>query len=129
MLFSQANSKLGARGELLVNNEDVRPKSDQPATTIAVRRPWEAAGAVTLALLLLINESLQMSVGPQWGFMFITLRAIVIPGASLVVATSSIVRLPFCRGRAALIRGGSALVCVGILYASWIYQWPLFSGR
>ena len=112
-----------------MNNEDVRAKSDQPAMAVPFRRPWEADGAVTVAFLLLINESLPILLGSHgWGFMYVTLWAIVIPGASLVVGTSSVLRLPFSRGRGALIRAGSALVCVAAIYASWVYQRPLFFG-
>lgn len=96
-------------------------------------RPWEFGAAVLIACLVVFNEVLPLIFGTgeralwDWAFTYVTLRAILIPGISLAVLASSILRLPSSRGRTAWIRVGSAVVAGGAIYASWIYQMPLFS--
>ena len=65
-------------------------------------------------VLVILNELLPIVFGSgeraiwDWAFIYVTLRAIVIPVVSLAVLASSIVRLPFSRGRSRQTRVGSA---------------------
>ena len=86
---------------------------------------WESVGAVSIVLLLLANEGLAFIEGWR-GFLYVTLRAIVVPILGLVTATFSVIKLVFSRDRV-IWRGLLAMaVCLGAVYACWIYQWPLF---
>jgi hypothetical protein len=94
---------------------------------------WEGRAATVVIALVLLNESLPVVFGTgaratwDWSFTYVTLRMIVIPAAAILVGTSSILRLPFSRGRQAWFRFGAALVSGAAIYASWITQLPLFA--
>ncbi len=85
----------------------------------------ESVGTASVVLLLLANEGLAFV--ESWrGFVYVTLRAIVVPILGLATATVSVVKLTLRRDRA-IWRCVLVLVfCLGGVYACWIYQWPLF---
>jgi hypothetical protein len=112
------------------HDQEQRPSSSDHRSAT---RPWELGAAILIACLVVFNEVLPLIFGTgkraiwDWAFTYVTLRAIVIPVVSLAVLTSSIVRLPSSRGWTAWMRVGSAVVAGGAIYASWIYQMPLFA--
>jgi len=112
----------------MMNVEDPKRHRDEAGMALSTRPPWEAFGALAIGILLLGNESLPFlfRYGDWVGIAYVPVRFIVVPVSSLIVGISSLLRLPFSRGRASLLRGGSALVCATAVYLSWIYQWPLF---
>jgi len=97
------------------------------AGSISRRRmwAWDSVGAAVVVLLLLANEGLAFVEGWR-GFMYVTLRGIVVPILGLVTATLSVVKLLLRRGRAIWRCVLVLAFCLGAVYASWIYQWPLF---
>jgi hypothetical protein len=110
-----------------MNVEDPKPDWEETGTTLPARLPWEAFGALAILILLVGNESSPILFRhSDWGFVYVTLRFIVVPVSSLVVGISSALRLIFSQRRAVLLRSGSVLVCGAAVYLSWIYQMPLF---
>src|SRR3954467_4402116 len=107
-------------------NANAREQAPSRDNSRGAARPWELGAAVLIAALVAFNELLPVIFGTgkhaiwDWAFAYVTLRAIVIPVISLAVLVSSIIRLPFSRGRMVWIRVGSAAVAGAAVYASWI---------
>jgi hypothetical protein len=110
-----------------MNVEDPKRAGKEKGTTLSAGLPWEAFGALAILILLVGNELLPILLRHRdWSFVYVTLRAIVVPVSSLVVGLSSVLGLMFSRRRAVLVRSRSVLICGTAIYLSWVYQMPLF---
>jgi membrane-bound metal-dependent hydrolase YbcI (DUF457 family) len=100
------------------------------------RLAWEGKAAAGLLLMVVANELLPVVFGTgaravwDWSFTYVTLRALVIPGASLALLVSAIVRLSLSRDQGLRMRIVTILAILAssaAIYASWGYQLPLLA--